>query len=90
MTDHDSRLLSQKRQKIGQAKLIPWFPFLPACLGESRSKFSLLPKISLFMHVVLPHASQIKSDGAGFCNCTVQQSLFGAMDSVPRLNKVYH
>ena len=46
-------------------------------------KIFLIAKTSLFMHVVLPHASQTESDGAGFCNCTVQQSLFCAMDSVP-------
>ena len=49
-------------------------------------KFSLLPKIPLFMHVirlVVPRASKIESDGPGFCNCTMQQSLFVALDSVP-------
>ena len=46
-------------------------------------KIFLIAKTSLFMHVVLPHASQTESDDAGFCNCTVQQSLFGVMDSIP-------
>ena len=48
--DHTSCIL------LGQWKLIPWFPFLPACLGRPRSKFSLLSKrIIICAHDVTKH-----------------------------------
>ena len=50
---------------------------ISACMPQGIPlKFSLLPKIPLFMHVirlVVPRASKIESDGPGFCNCTMQQ-----------------
>ena len=33
--------------------------------------------------------SKIKSDGCGFCNCTMQQLLFGAVENVPGVSRCF-